>query len=120
MDLIRDVLDKQLVDRNHRPLGKVDGIVITITPNEQPVVAQITSGLPVAADRLSKRLGRLVRRLGQRFGMRRGRTLIIPWHHVQDVGITVTVNLDVDTTEALNWEVYLKEKIVRKIPGSGQ
>ncbi len=30
LHLVRDVLDKQLVDREGRPFGKVDGIVLEV------------------------------------------------------------------------------------------
>jgi sporulation protein YlmC with PRC-barrel domain len=118
MDLIRDVLDNQLVDRNQRPLGKVDAIVIKIEDNNQPVVTHIQSSLPVALARLHPTLGRWARALGRRFGLRRGRPLIIPWHKIQDVGLDVEADIDADHTEALVWETWLKETIVKKIPGS--
>ncbi|MEH2463692.1 hypothetical protein [Nostoc sp.] len=34
MDVIRDVLDNQLVDRNQRKMGKVDGIVMELRDRE--------------------------------------------------------------------------------------
>jgi hypothetical protein len=34
MDVIRDVLDNQIVDRNQRKMGKVDGIVIECRDGE--------------------------------------------------------------------------------------
>ena len=51
MDLVRDVLDKQLVDRSSDRLGKVDGLVVSFAAGEQARV-NARSGLsrwPVAS-----------------------------------------------------------------------
>jgi sporulation protein YlmC with PRC-barrel domain len=36
MDLVRDLLDKKVVDRNGREMGRVDGIVISIRAGAAP------------------------------------------------------------------------------------
>jgi hypothetical protein len=41
MDVIRDVLDYQIVDRNQCKMGKVDGIVIELRDQESPRLAYI-------------------------------------------------------------------------------
>jgi hypothetical protein len=60
MDLIRDVLDNQLVDRNGRKMGKVDGIAIELRENKPPRLAYIETGAPTLARRLHPRLARWV------------------------------------------------------------
>ena len=74
MHLVRDVLDKQLVDHaGHDPMGMADGIVIEVRDvNQPPRVIAIESGFPVLARRVSPKLEPIVRWLGRRLGVRRG------------------------------------------------
>lgn len=44
MDIIRDVLDNQLVDRNQCKMGKVDGIVIELRENQPPGLRTLKPG----------------------------------------------------------------------------
>lgn len=44
MDVIRDVLDNQLVDRHQRKMGKVDGIVIELREHQPPRLAYLETG----------------------------------------------------------------------------
>ena len=54
--MIRDVLDKQLVDRQQRKMGKVDGIVVELRDGKPPRLAYITVGATTLAQRLHPRL----------------------------------------------------------------
>ena len=56
MDLARDLLDKLLVDRNQRPLGRVEGIVLELRA-DRPAAgrAAMEVGLVTAARRLHPR-----------------------------------------------------------------
>src|ERR687886_565128 len=56
MDVIRDVLDKQLIDRNNQKMGKVDGIVMVLREGERPRIAYIEVGAVALARRLHPRL----------------------------------------------------------------
>ena len=119
MDLIRDVLDNQLVDREQRKMGKVDGIVMLVDDDQPPRLAYIEVGGPVLARRLHPRLGRWAAAIGRRLGRTGGEPLRIPWSAIRDVGIDVDVDLDAEQTPALAWEHWLRDHIVRHIPGSG-
>jgi len=119
MDLVRDVLDKQLKDGDQRPRGKIDGIVIEIADGQQPIVAQIETGFPVLGRRLHPRIGRWVSALGRRFGLRRGRITHIPFSKVKDIGIDIEIDIDARRTRTTAWERWLRKTIVDRIPGSG-
>ena len=119
MNLICEVLDNQLVDRHQKKIGKVDGIVIELCEDRPPRVVYIETGASVLAHRLHRRLGQWVEKLGERWGVRRGRPFRIEWAKVRDVGIDVDVDLDAEGTPLLAWEKWLKEKIVSRIPGGG-
>ena len=117
--LIRDVLDNQLVDREKRPMGKADGVVLVLRNDKPPRLAYIEVGMSTVAHRLSTRLGRFVERMGRRWGVRHGKPLRLPWAKVRHVGIDVDLDVDVDETPVMDWEKWLNEHIIGRIPGSG-
>lgn len=119
MDLIRDVLDNQIVDRNQRQMGKVDGIVIECKDGEPPRVAYLEVGIPTLARRLHPRLQRWVIALQSKWGARQDQPFQIPFSKVRDVGIDVEVDLEAEETPALGYEQWLRENIIKRIPGAG-
>jgi hypothetical protein len=59
VDLVRDLLDTRVVDRNGRDLGRVDGIVLEMRDDAPPRVIGIEVGAGVLAHRIHPLLGRL-------------------------------------------------------------
>jgi len=122
MDVIRDVLDHQLIDRNQKKLGRVDGIVMELRDGQPPRLAYIEVGMPTLARRLHPRLESLVATLESKWGARVGERFRIPWSQIRDLnigGVDVEVDLDAESTPALAWEQWLSEHIIGRIPGSG-
>ncbi len=109
MGLIRDVLDAELVDRNQRRLGKVDGIIAELRPGRPPLLKWIESGWPVKARRVHPRLGAWVARY---FAVHR-----IPWTAIRDIGVDTEVDIDGACTGLLASERKLR-RILTRIPGS--
>jgi len=110
VNVIRDVLDHQLVDRNQFKMGRVDGIVIELRDGQPPMLAYIEVGMPTLARRLHPRLD-WVAALGSKWGARQGNAFRIPWSQVRDLridGIDVEVDLEAETTPALAWEQWLR------------
>ena len=122
--LVRDVLDKQLIDVKHAPMGKVDGVVLELRTEDgraqQPRVTQLENGFPVLARRIYPRLRRWVAALGWRFGVRRGATYRIPISRVLDVQREIQIELVAEGTPVLEWERVLRRRVIKSIPGSGQ
>ena len=120
IELIRDVLDKLLVDRDGIPLGRVDGIVLLLAPNQsRPRVAQIESGLPTLARRLSGRLARALHWVTRKLGGRWPRPVRLPWSRVESLGKELKVNICAENSRLLARERWLRDHIIRRIPGSG-
>ncbi|MBW4473655.1 MAG: hypothetical protein KME45_25250 [Stenomitos rutilans HA7619-LM2] len=117
MDVIRDVLDNQLVDRNQRKMGKVDGIVIELRDGQPPRLAYIETGATTLARRLHPRLERWVAAWQSKWGAKRSEPFRIPWSKVRDIGIDVEVDVDADETAALAYEQWLRDNVVKHIPG---
>ena len=117
LHLIRDCLDKQLLDQNKRPMGRVDGIILVVEPNRQPRVGYIEVGAMTLADRISPRLRQLLIRVMKRFRIRSERYRL-PWGRIR-VGLAqVTAQVEAETTPALEWELWLRKHVLRHIPGA--
>jgi hypothetical protein len=121
LQLVRDILDKQLVDAKGDPMGKVDGIVLDLGDGTGPPrAATIACGFPVLGARLHPRLGRWIIALGRRWGMRGGRTYRIPFSRVEHFNGEVKLSIkDAERTPAYEWEHWLREKVFRHVPGGG-
>lgn len=119
MHIIRDVLDNQLVDRNQRNMGKVDGIVMECKQGEPPRIAYIEVGLPTLARRLHPRLENWMTALEEKWGAKHNKSYRIPWSKVRDVGIDVKVDVEAENTPVLGYEQWLREHIIKRIPGAG-
>lgn len=118
MDIIRDVLDNQLVDRNQHPMGKVDGIIMELRDGEPPRLAYIEVGVTTLAKRINPRLAGWVEAIARTWGARQSEPFRIPWSKVRDVGIDVEVDVDAQETPALAYEKWLSDRIITRIPGA--
>jgi hypothetical protein len=119
LELVRDVLDKQLVDGSHDPLGRVDGIVLVVddeAPNTPPRVESLESGITVAARRVNQTLAEWTRAIGRRIGLRGGEPVRFDWSAVKSVGIELTVDRAAQKPEALRWEEWLHTRVTRHLP----
>lgn len=117
MELLRDVLDQQVLDKHDRKTGKVDGIAMEIRKGKPPRVAYLEMGTDVLARRLSPRLERWL----QRWRERRGRKVVpfqVPWSKVMKVHLTVDVDIDASRHEGYHVERWLAEYLIGPIPGS--
>jgi sporulation protein YlmC with PRC-barrel domain len=109
MDLIRDVLDNQIVDRNQRRMGKVDGILVELREGKPPLVKYIECGWLTKARRLHPRVARWLRR-------RVSRPYRIPWQRIRDIGVDVEIGQTAEETPLLRTENRLRG-ILGKVPG---
>ena len=68
MDLIREVLDNELVAKSNRePVGMADGVLLMLRDGHPPRVVGIECGLPVLARRIHPRIEKWVRSIGRRW-----------------------------------------------------
>ena len=117
MDLIRDCLDKQIEDRGKRLMGRVDGIILELEPGRPPRVAYIELGVTTLVNRLSRRMGKPVARLFKKIDVS-PEPYQIAWSKVK-VGLnTVRADVEAEKTPALEWELWLRKKVIGRIPGA--
>jgi sporulation protein YlmC with PRC-barrel domain len=115
MDLVRDVLDKQVLDRQGKKMGKVDGIILEERSGELRV-AFLELGGGALARRLHPRLACLVQGLSRALGVTDGEPLRIPWSKVLRHDISVRVDLDAEESSAYAWERLLRERLLSRLP----
>ena len=108
MDLVRDLLDKEVVDRNGREIGRVDSIVLEIRETAAPRVSAIEIGPAVLAYRVHPVLGRWMAAFEHAIGIDEGRPLRIPFSDIIDIGDHVKVDVAFGETAAATLEARLR------------
>ncbi|HZP47771.1 MAG TPA: hypothetical protein VFB07_04520 [Vicinamibacterales bacterium] len=117
MDLVRDVLDVRLVDRNGQGLGRVDSIVLRLRDNGPPQFVAMEVGLTAAARRLPKPIEFLARWLARTLRprlqtVRYGPTLF------RDIGVDIELDVSAaDDPRLLRFEKWLSRHVVSRMPG---
>ena len=117
LELARDILDKQVVDREETKMGRVDGLVLELREGKPPRIDHIEMGAVVLARRLSPRLERWVDRWRRRFGVRKVARYKVPWSDVLEL-TSYHLKLDVGAldTPTFDWERWLRDHVIEHIP----
>lgn len=118
MYLVRDVLDKELLDREEEPMGRVDGLLMQAGKNSQPRVTHIDIGSPALWERVNPIVGGLARLIAGWWGPRRREQVRIPWSRVETVGRDIKLDVEAKETGAIDWEIWIARHIIERIPGS--
>lgn len=107
MDLVRDILDSLLLDKNGRPIGRVDGIVIDVRENRPPRVAALAVGAERLAHRIHPRFGRWFRA-----------PVWIPLQAIREIGVDLELDVDAQQDpDLLRSDKWLATHILARIPG---
>ena len=119
MHLVRDVLDKELLDREEEPMGRVDGLIMHLGERSQPRITHIAVGGSTLWERVHPVLGRLSKRMRRWWGPKREKEVRIAWSHVKTVGRDIKLDVEAKKTGAIDWELWIAHHIIEHIPGSG-
>ena len=120
LELIRDVLDSQLIDREGTKMGKVDGVVLRVEEGVAPRVDHFELGFVVLAQRIHPVAERILNALRRRFPVRETAIKEVSWDVVGEITKEhIKVDIDSYETPAFAWERWLREHIVSHIPGAG-
>jgi sporulation protein YlmC with PRC-barrel domain len=112
--LMRDLVDKQLMDSQGERITKVAGVEVEPREGARPVVRALLVGSEPLARRIGPHLGRLIERItGGR------REIRIRWEWIEDTGPDVKLSVPASATGATRTEDWVREKIIDKLPGSG-
>lgn len=118
MHIVRDLLDKQLIDVNWQPMGRVDGLAMEVRPGEQPRITTVCVGGTVLTKRLPGFVGRWSTALVRRYGIRHGVPVLIPWPRVMRVDTVVRADVDAGESGAMASSRWVRDHIIDHIPGA--
>jgi sporulation protein YlmC with PRC-barrel domain len=113
VDLIRDLLDKKVVDRNGREMGRVDSLVLELREDRAPRLVAIELGPSVLGSRLHPFVGRCAAALEHIFKVDQGRPVRIPISIVLECEPSVKVDLAFSESAAATVEQRLRQLISR-------
>jgi sporulation protein YlmC with PRC-barrel domain len=119
VDLVRDVMDKKLIDRKDCEMGRVDGLLMHVGPSSQPRITHILIGGTTPWMRLGPVFPRISARLARLWGPKRTEPVRIPWSRVKTVGKDIKLDVMARETGAIDWEIWIARHIIERIPGSG-
>jgi hypothetical protein len=120
MDVVRDVLDKKLLDREDYPMGRADGLVMEFGELSQPRITHIEIGGNTLWTRLHPGFGRLAIKLARMWGPKRPGAVRIPWSRVITAGRDIKLDVKAEDTGAIDWEIWIARHIIERIPGGGR
>jgi sporulation protein YlmC with PRC-barrel domain len=115
------LLDRQIIDRDGSPVGKVDDIELTTDPNTGRMrLTALLSGQRVLGDRIGGRLGRWMAASARRLAAADGiPPLRIDIAVVQEIGSAITLSIRRDLLVVPPLESWLTEHLIARIPGAG-
>jgi hypothetical protein len=116
--VVRDLLDKQLVDREGEPLGRVDGIVMAYTADAPPRITHFELGARPLAQRLPHPFQGALASLARRLSLRGDQPYRIDVGRIIHLGRTIRIDIDVTRSAARETERWIRDHIIAHIPGS--
>ncbi|NBE84448.1 hypothetical protein [Micromonospora rubida] len=119
MQLGRQLLDRQIVDRDGRLVGKVDDVEFGVDTDGVPYVAALLSGHEALAQRIGGRAGRLLLAVADRLVDDPPVTpLRVPYRLVERVDSAVRLRVGLDELPGSPTEQWLRRHLIDRIPGS--
>lgn len=117
MHLVRDLLDKTIVDRLGQPMGRVDDVVIRVSSAAPPEIVGLEVGPIALATRIHRRVGTWAAALERAMTLPRQRPVRIPVGQIAHVAEHVHVGFDEAKTAAGAVEVRLRRRLGAASPG---
>lgn len=118
LDAGLDVLDRQIVDSENEPVGKVDDLELVEAEGGELEVVALLLGPEAYGRRLGGTLGRWISHTGRRFAMT-PEPIRIPMDLVEELGVHVKLKVkleDLDRPDRL--DRWLSDNFIGRIPGA--
>ena len=116
--VVRDLLDKQLVDREGELLGRVDGIVMSYSADAPPRITHFELGAQTLARRLPSPVRWVLAWLGHRLSPRGSQPYRIEVSRIIQLGRMIKIDIDGSRSAARETERWVRDHIIGRIPGS--
>ena len=114
-----DLLDRQILDRDGEPVGKVDDVELALAADGTPYVAALLVGQQALGERIGGALGRWMADVARRLAPDRGRGPIrIPYDLVAELTSAVNLSVRRDVLPDPALETWLRDHLVARIPGA--
>lgn len=120
LDAGLDLFDRQVLDLNGNPVGKVDDVELSDADPDAtpPVITALLLGPVAYGHRLRGRVGASIAGAGARLG-RHKQPIRIPMDLVKSIGVSVTLTVTVDQVErAEDLDRWLRDHFIARIPGA--
>lgn len=113
-----DLLDRQILDCNDEPVGKVDDVELTDPKEGPPRVTALLLGPEAYGRRLGGRLGLWIASTAVRLGGT-GEPIRIPMEMVDEVGVSIKLKVPLDAVDrAERLDLWLRNNLIGRIPGA--
>jgi len=114
------LLDRQILDRDGNPVGKVDDVELAPGDDGVPTVVALLVGPVALGQRMGGRLGRWIAGVAHRLHpAEEPRYTRIAWERVERVTSAVYLNISRDLLPEPVLETWLRDHLVDNIPGAG-
>ena len=112
MDIVRDVLDKSVIDRNGREMGRVDAIRLEMGDGP-PRITALLIGPSALGSRIHPTLGRLMNAVERQLGVDKDRPVTIGVGDVDEIDRKIRLRLTIGETTVEAVEKLLRRLILR-------
>ncbi|PSK65488.1 hypothetical protein B0E53_02545 [Micromonospora sp. MH33] len=114
-----DLLDRQILDRDGEPVGKVDDVELALTDDGTPYVAALLVGQQALGQRIGGSLGRWMADTARRLAPDRHRGPIrIPYDLVAELNSAVNLSVRREVLPDPALETWLRDHLIAPIPGA--
>jgi sporulation protein YlmC with PRC-barrel domain len=115
-----DLMDRQILDRDGQPVGKVDDVELTVDANGRLHLTALLVGQEALGTRIGGDLGRWMAGVAMRLrGPHAAAPIRIPYEVVADVGAAITLSLRRELLTEPPLESWLRDNLIGRIPGAG-
>jgi sporulation protein YlmC with PRC-barrel domain len=119
IDAKQDLLDLQILDRDGRPVGRVDDVELDDSGGGPPVVVALLCGAPALAYRFRGWLGAVIRGIYVRLHDDRDPSpLRIPIEHVRHINSRVDLQISADELGIGRFDRWIVDNLLGRIPGA--
>jgi sporulation protein YlmC with PRC-barrel domain len=113
------LLDRQILDRDGEPVGKVDDVELDIDDDGTPYVAALLVGQQALGERIGGRLGAWIAGTARRLSPDYDRGPIrIPYDLVAEVDSAVNLSVHREVLPDPALETWLRDHVIDRIPGA--
>ena len=119
--VVLDLLDRQIIDDEQQPVGKVDDVDFAADGLGPPRLSTLLSGAQALGERIGGLVGRTMAGAARRMLTEpRDGARAVPWSDVAELGYVIRLRAGVaelNLEPAL--EVWLRDNVIGPLPGSG-